>query len=332
MRSLREVLKFFVWFFAIHATAQNVEFRQNHTHRSFLNPALIGLGNFDKQQATRLISGFKAKWVGVNRRLNSTYFNADFSYNQNTSFGINLNATEFISSQKLDRTYSFKHFHTGLSYSYLINTNAVNMKFGLSLDISNFSFGSSNFIWGDQINQDMTAFSNPTKEPIKNLNQTTIHSSVGCFLFKKNWFVGIATFNVNQPNISFYGSSSQPMYRKFVFHAGHQIKRKFSQLTFTPTIYFTNQNNSQQFGADATFNVGNVYYGAGYRAFQQNKRSSNSIHTFLNLRQAKWVFGYDIDLNISMDNAYLPLTHEFFLLYLIKSKKQNKAVYCLPTL
>ncbi|MDA8629582.1 PorP/SprF family type IX secretion system membrane protein [Bacteroidia bacterium] len=332
MKRVKTILKMLIGFCTFHLTAQNVEFRQNYTHRSFLNPALIGLGNYDNQQATRLISGFKAKWVGLNRRLNSTYLNSDFSYNKNTSFGFNLDATEFISSQKLDRAYSFKHFHSSLTYAYLINTDAMNMKFGLSFDISNFSFGSANFIWGDQINQDMTAFSNPTKEPIENLNQTALYSSVGCFLFKRDWFFGAATFNVNQPDISFYGSSSQPIYRKYVIHGGYQFERKFSNLIFTPTFYFTSQNKTNQFGVDATFNRGNLFYGSGYREFRQQQNSAKSLHAFLNLRQAKWVFGYDLDLNISMSNAYLPLTHEFFLLYLIRSKKQQKAIYQLPTL
>lgn len=311
---------------------QNPQFRQLYTHRAYTNPAMIGLGNYDQIQATRIASGVKAKWVGINRRLNTTYLSGDIATKENASFGLNLDATDFLSSAKGSREYSFKHFHAAATYSYLLKANSVNYKFGLSLDLSNFSFGSANFVWGDQINEEMTAFNKQTNEPLDNLSQTNLHAAVGALALGKRWFAGVAVFNVNQPNISFYEQSPQPLYRKFIIHGGYKFSRSFSNLVFTPTVFFSSQNTTNQMAIDANFQQGNLFYGGGARRVTFNNTNANSFHLYSNFRKDVWMIGYDLDFNISLNNNSLPLSHEFSILYLIPSKKSRKAIYQLPNL
>lgn len=312
--------------------AQNPQFKQLYSHRAYINPAMIGLGNYDQIQANRISSGVKAKWVGVNRRLNTTYIAGDVNINNTTSFGINVDATDFLSSDKGGREYSFNHFHAAATYSYLLKTDNINWKFGLAIDVSNFSFGSADFIWGDQINEDMTAFINPTQEPLDNLSHTKIHAAAGALALGKKWFAGFSVFNINQPNISFYDQNPQPLFRKFMVHGGYRFKRSYSNLIFTPTLFYAHQNSTNQYAIDANFQQGNILYGVGARQMNFNNSSSNSLHTFFQVRKSRWVVGYDVDFNLSLNNSSLPLTHEFTLVYLMPTKERNTAVYNLPTL
>jgi type IX secretion system PorP/SprF family membrane protein len=313
-------------------SGQTPNFRLPLVNTHALNPSLIGFGHFDNYQAARFQTSLKAQWVGINKRLATSSLSYDMSNKGNSSWGVNVTTTDFMSNRQGQKT-EYNHLAAQLAYAYLINGKKVNWKFGLALQGSNYQFGNTNFIWGDQINSDFTAFTNPTQEPLENQNVNSIQASVGLLAFGEKWFVGVSLHNINEPNIAFFSNSTQPLYRRINIHAGLKIKKDFSNTSFTPTLSYSNQYQTQQYAFDAIFQNGNVYYGVGGFTSKLNENLAHSLHTFFTVRKNQWGIGYDLDLNLTLNPSNPVLTHEFNLIYLLKSKSNRKAVFAnLPIL
>jgi type IX secretion system PorP/SprF family membrane protein len=306
--------------------AQNPIFRLPHVNNAYINPALVGFGHYDEYQATRIQTAVKAQWVGINRRLNSSHLGADIPTQGNSSWGVSLLNTDFVSAHQ-GQGSRYNHLAGQITYAYLIPTESIKWKFGLSLQGANYTFGNNNFTWGDQINEDMTAFSRATQEPIANLSTFSMQAAAGIMAVGKNWFLGLSAFNINQPNISFFESTNQPLYRKFIAHGGIKIQKEFYATSFTPTFVYSSQYQTQNLALDAVFQNGNLFYGLGSIQSRLNQQNTYSLHTFFNVRKEGWVIGYDMDFNMGLRSNTLPLTHEFNIIYLIKSRSLKKAVF-----
>ncbi len=314
----------FIVISGVHGQSPNFRLPMVNTHG--LNPALLGLGHYDEYRAARIQSGIKAQWLGINKRLASSSLSFDMANEGNSSWGLNFLSTNYISYRQ-GQTTNFNHTALQATYAYLITGRKVNWNFGLAIQGANYQFGNSNFIWGDQINSDMTAFTNPTNEPVNQLSINSFQAAVGFLVSGKNWFGGAGVYNINEPDIAFFSNSSQPLYRKFNVHAGIKLKKDFSTTSFTPTISYSQQFKSQFWGFDAIFQNGNIFYGLGNLTSIIQDNFAHSIHTFFTVRKKSWGLGYDLDMNLTLNQGSLPLTHEFNIIYLLKSKSLRKAIF-----
>lgn len=308
------------------AIAQNLNFRLPITNTQVVNPAMIGLGHYDEYQADRIYSGIKAQWVGINKRLSTSSLTYDMANNSNSSFGVSLISTDFLSTRENQST-QYNHLGGQISYAYLIPGKKVNWKFGLSLQTSNYQFGNTNFIWADQVNSELTAFTNPTAEPVQNLSMYSIQLGSGALVFGKNWFAGISVHNINEPNIAFFENTKQPLYRRYMAQFGVKIQKAFSSTSFTPTFQYIKQFNTNVYAFDGVFQNGNVYYGLGNFSSEINGSFTHALHTFLAVRKNGWGLGYDLDLNVSVNQNSPMLTHEFNIIYLLRDKNNKRAVF-----
>ena len=312
--------------------AQTPSFRLPLVNSHSINPALIGLGHIDNYQAARVQSSVKAQWIDINKRITSSSLSFDIASKGNSSWGINLMNTDFLSARENNRN-RYNHTSAQVAYAYLIPGKKVNMKFGLSLQTSNYRFGNANFIWGDQINNEVTAFTNPTQEPVENLSVNSIQAGAGALMTGKKWFAGFGIMNINEPNIAFFSNSTQPLYRKIMVQGGIRLLKDFSNTSFTPTVSYSQQFKTKFYAFDAVFQNGNFFYGLGNLSSEINNKYAHSLHTFFTLRKNTWAIGYDIDINLSVNHSSLPLTHEFTLVYLIRNKSDRKAIFAhLPIL
>jgi hypothetical protein len=229
-------------------------------------------------------------------------------------------------STRESQTTKYNHLGGQLSYAYYIQGKKTNWKFGLSFQTSNYQFGNTNFIWADQVNSELTAFTNPTQEPVQNQSIYSLQAGAGILTFGKNWFAGFAAHNINEPNIAFYANMEQPLHRKFVIHGGIKFKKDFSSTFFIPTIQITKQHLTTTYAFDAIFQNGNVFYGLGNFTSTLKNKYIHSLHTFFTIRKNAWAIGYDLDFNLNINTSNPALTHEFNLIYLLKSKSNKRAV------
>lgn len=315
--------------FGLHISAmkaQTPNFRLPLVNLHSINPALIGLGHIDNYQAARVQSSVKAQWIDINKRITSSSLSFDIANKSNSSWGINFMNTDFLSARENNRN-RYNHTSAQIAYAYLIPGKKVSLKFGMSLQTSNYRFGNANFIWGDQINNEVTAFTNPTQEPIENLSVNSVQAGAGALMIGKKWFAGFGIMNINEPNIAFFSNSAQPLYRKIMVHGGIRILKEFSNTSFTPTVSYSQQFKTKFYAFDAVFQNGNFFYGVGSQASEINNKYAHSLHTFFTIRKNTWAIGYDIDINLSINQSSLPLTHEFTLVYLIRNNSDRKAIF-----
>ena len=104
---------------------QNPYFNQGTIIRQLNNPALLGMGRFDINPASRISTNIQAQWLSLERRLVTNAIEGDIIANNNTSFGVNLYSTDLFSGT--NNNSSYKHFSTGLSYCYSIKLKNGNL-------------------------------------------------------------------------------------------------------------------------------------------------------------------------------------------------------------
>lgn len=303
--------------------SQNPQYRQLYAQRHFTNPALVGLGKYDQLQATRIATGIKAQWLNLERRLVTSNIEADYNPGNNTSWGLNVFTTD-LNSGSTDRL-KYQHFSSQLTYSYLLKTSSISYKFGISAQYSNFTFGTQNYVWEDQINQSMTGFVLPTQEPLSQLSKSAIHASIGALAFGEKWFAGAAVYNVNEPNISFYDQGDQVIGRKILIHGGLNLSNRSKSLTYIPNFAFIMQDGLQSIIANLNIRKGNIYYGGGMQQTSGFNQTSYNVNAFFGVRKNNWSLGYSNDINLSMATPGVPMTHEVSIVYLLPNKKITKS-------
>lgn len=306
---------------------QNPYFNQGTIIRQLNNPALLGMGRFDINSASRISTNIQAQWLSLERRLVTNAIEGDIIANNNTSFGINLYSTDLFSGN--NNNSSYKHFSTGLSYCYSIKLKNGNLNLALNGQFSNFNFGTDNFLWEDQIDPGMTGFELPTKEPINQLTINAVHFSAGVLYHNKNLFLGGAVFNINQPNISFYNQNNQKIQSRFVVNGGMVFETK--RLMIIPNVICYLQGDNFTISENINFRKGNIYYGLGLKQNTAFGQVAHSINGNFGYRKGSWFFNYSNNVNLTIRVANNPMTHELGICYLLPSSSKKQTSLYLPT-
>ncbi len=299
-------------------------FRQQFAQRSLLNPALIGTSQINQQDAMRVGTGTKAQWLGLSSRLATQNLAFDMPVNNtNMAWGANLYATDLYSGSENQSKYS--HFSASAHYAYFIPIKKSQLRGGISLQYSSFSFGKDRFLWEDQINASNTGFVLPTQEPLNKLTRNVLHVSAGLAFVSPRGFLGFSAFNINQPNIGFYDESTQRIPLRFSGIAGYRLTSQNASTTITPTInyYYQDGLHSTSLMFNALFD--NFRMGAGTQYAQNNLQNAWSVNYYFGVRYDRYYIGYSNDWNISMQGQGIPLTHEMSILIFPKWFGRSKS-------
>jgi len=301
--------------------AQNPQFRQLYAQRHLTNPALVGLGSINSEAVSRITSGTKAQWLGISNRLYTQTVSFDSPVKKNnTSWGVSAFTTDLNSGA--DKMSKYSHFSGALTYAYDIKINAYQLKLGLTAQFSSFSFGKDQFLWEDQINQANTGFVNPTSEPLNKITRNAVHVSAGALFYGKKGFLGFSAYNINQPDISFYGDGVQNLPLNLSIQGGSKIYTSPTGTEIIPSFNYliqqqtvlgkqeTVQSRSVMFNAKRA----NFRIGLGAQNTQAFDRQAWSINYYFGARYDKYYFAYSNDWNVSLKNTGVPVTHEFSLI------------------
>lgn len=302
-------------------SAQNPQFRQLYAQRHLTNPALVGLGNINSEAASRISSGTKAQWLGISNRLFTQTLSFDSPVKKtNTSWGISAFTTDLNSGA--DKLSKYSHFSMALTYGYDIKINSYQLKLGMTAQFSSFTFGKDQFLWEDQINQANTGFVNPTSEPLNKITRNAVHVSAGALFYNKNSFIGISAYNINQPDISFYGDGVQNLPLNLSIQGGIKMYTSPTGTEISPSINYLIQQQTilnqiqTVHSRSLMFNAKRANFRLGLGA--QNTESLNqqawSINYYFGARYDKYYFAYSNDWNVSLKNTGVPVTHEFSLI------------------
>jgi len=317
----------FLSFFAAHLNAQDIHFSQYTSAPLQLNPAFAGLNSCDY----RVVANARTQWNTISGGNTYSTFGAsgDIAIGKPTKFnsfaGIGLSLYSDLAGSLQLKT---NRVDLNFAYHFMLDRKAssslsVGLQFGLThkgLDLSKGTFDSQ---YNPQLIGGYDA-SLATGENIRRTNMIFLDAGVGAIFSKNlrmdrhNFYLGLAAFHLNQPNVSFESTGlfnskttsntqGQKLYVRTVLHGGATVMLK-DKIWLMPQFMFAFQGPSQQYnlGTLVKIQLGNkvisrtfFYLGAQYRGLIQGKNPVDAVVLQTRVDVKGVSFGVSYDINVS---------------------------------
>ncbi len=325
----------------VSSTAQDIHFTQFYMSPLNLNPAMTGINNCK----TRMIVNYRNQWAGA---LGANAYNTySVSYDQKMPigredyFGIGgslwgdvAGASRFGTTQgRLSLSYSKKMAGSRKSASYLV--------IGADAALTQRRISPGDLRWPTQI--DETGFIGGASGEVL-FDDDFIYPDIAAGLLwfsildeNTNYYIGAALHHLNQPNVSFLGSTPVSLFSRTTIHAGAQF-RVAQRMSVLPFAVFMMQGPHRQFngGASVRFALGSTrnssqswQVGTWYRLGTKVEGGLHSDAVILSSRFNfdQYSIGFSYDLTISDFGGSANGAFEFSLVYQICGP-ENRGVYC----
>lgn len=214
--------------------AQDPQSAQPNNSAMFLNPAFAGASG-----EGRAFAGYENEW----HKLSNGFQTYSFSYDQYVKalrggLGItafNDNAGTSLKTNAFDIIYSA---HIPLFNNRIVLKPAIGGGFGRKfIDYSALQ-------WGSQYNPSTGTFSNPSPVGNFKMSEDYFDLSSGVLIYSDRFYGGIAIHHLNQPNLSFLGSTDKT-FMKQTFHFGYTFGRdSLKRFSISPNVIFAKQGPS----------------------------------------------------------------------------------------
>ncbi len=305
--------------------SQQTIYSQNYAQRIYLNPALTGSSTIDNTKAGKITSNTRTQWIKLGNRLINQSLSFESPVSQNAFTGISFTMSDFLSGTNSNRKYS--HFNGNIYYAYSIPLSySTSLRSGLNIGYSNTTFGSNQFNWEDQINTRNTAFSLPTEETALSLTRNYFNVSAGMALVGEKYYITLAAHHLNSPSIAFFDESQKilpsfngtvgfefyedPIGTKILFELLGQIKD--TENLFRGMFHYKRNN----IRSGAGLNIGRI----------NNMGSLTSLSVYFGFRRNQLYLAYSNDVNLSLKNVSVPMTHEIsFVIFPYLLKHDNRS-------
>jgi len=300
--------------------------------------SFLGLASFSQAQLSKQINQYMVYQPVINFAASSSYnsitsaiyyrsqwsgFNgAPESYGLNIAMPIKKKKSVFSSNSTIgigayrDKIGVHKNEAIELNYAYQMKLNRKTfLSFSLSPQIR--------FITA---NLNLTNFNNKLDPTLNQaaVNKIAPNFKFGSYLFKKNFYFGIATSNLLYNNIDF-GSLSSKIETGFDFnrinyfvHSGYQFLIDKKNDIIVSTLIKEGQGAAVHYNINAMWQYmkGNIGLGVSYR-------SSNDLVFITNFKIIqRFTFSYAYQHALSSISSYENGSHEIMLLYKVKPTKQ----------
>jgi len=225
-----------------------------------------------------------------------------------------------------------QHFIGGI-YSYHTKlTRNLNMNFGVNASYLRRDLHWDNLVFPDQYDP----FSNeliPTSETLpEKLWINALDVSAGVLFYNENFFAGLATHHLTQPQKSFFSDKKLPI--KTTLHAGTKIPvetyYRMSRQNFyvSPNIILQHQHNFFRTSYGTYFEFEPITFGVWFR---QDFKEQKTLIFLLGLHREDYKIGYSFDHSFSGYYTGLAGVHEISVLLKFnceKYKLENKILRC----
>lgn len=308
---------------------QDAQYSQYYAAPLYLNPAFTG-----SELATRVGLNYRNQWPGLDANFNtfSAYYDT-FLEDYNTGVGFmvtnDVEGAAGLRSINISGLLSYElklaegaYFRPGFQASYIRRDLGFydNLIFANQIDPGN-PFG--HLLPGD----DLAGFGEPVN---------LLSVSLGGLFFTENFWFGLSTHHINQPNQSFLEEGVSHLPIKYSIHTGYRIslgrgamKRDFThtykQRYFTPTLNYKRQGPFEQLDLGAYFYLEPVVFGLWYRGLpykpveKQSNRDAIVMMVGFNLPSGVNM-GYSFDYTISQLGIQSGGAHEVSLSYVFPVK------------
>jgi type IX secretion system PorP/SprF family membrane protein len=312
--------------------AQDIHFSQFNAAPLLLNPAFTGVNGCDY----RFAANYRTQWGGIApfRTVAASYDMAIAKKKTKSKGNFGGVGISFFSDRAGDLALSTNQVNISASYTMMLNKKgSQSITAGLyggmgnrSIDVSKAQFDSQFGAGGFDANR-------PTME---NLSTNSIwYADAGAGLLwnynvnkKSNVYLGLATWHVSQPNLSFFKDVNEELFIKITMHGGAHFKIA-NQFYMLPGFMYLKQGPHSQLNVGTLVRWGksltprdntSVYFGAWYRL-----KDAVIFATRVDFNGLSLGFSYDVNiskLTVATKGNGGP---EVSLLYTgcFKSKKNN---------
>ena len=276
---------FFLAAILIGATAhsQDPEFTQFYANPIYLNPAFAG-----SEQCPRLILNYRNQWPGIENAF-QTYSGSYDQYVDKLSGGLAVQMYKDGSGKG-----TFQTTAVSAAYSYYTRINKkLSLSAGVKAGFLQKSIDWEALTYGDMIDKNK-GFVYETTEKAGVNSRSNVDFSAGAMIFSEKLFVGFAVNHLTQPKIGLTESDSK-LRRRYTGHAGISfpfLGQSVSNLSLSPNILFTVQDNFKQ------LNLG-LYAKKGYVTIGLWYRSNDAMIALVGIQTKQYKIGYSYDITLS---------------------------------
>ena len=329
MKTVRKIVLALFVFYAVCASAQDMQFTQFYASSLYLNPAFSGAN-----VCSRVLLTYRNQWPGVSKTYRSYVFSADHYFNeQNIGAGLFI-ANDVAGTGNLKTTI----INVPIAYEAKL-TKKLYVRFGAQAGMIIKSIDFNNLIFGDQIARggDVPTIETPTQ------TKTFFDAGAGVLFYSKKYWGGFSAHHINRPNQSILIESDGLLPVKIGIHGGAKYlvnseeKEDNQQIFVSPALNYRHQNKFDQldvgfYWSRSILNLGLWYRGIPlFKSYGPGYANNDAIAFIFGIKNERFNFGYSYDVTISHLSGLTHGAHEVTVSYqLCKIKKKKKVRMLTP--
>jgi type IX secretion system PorP/SprF family membrane protein len=293
-----------LFFAAFAAKAQDIHFSQYNAAPLLLNPAFTGVNGCDY----RFAANYRTQWSGIApfRTIAASYDMAIAKKKYKSKGNYGGVGVSFFSDKAGDSELSTNQVNLNVSYTIMLNRKGTQtLTTGLYGGIGNRNINLAKLTFDSQFGANGYDPNRPTGENIATNNLWYADAGAG-FLWnynvnkKSNVYLGLATFHVTQPNLSFLKDVNEELFIKVTFHGGAHFKIA-NQFYLLPSFMVLKQGPHSQLNIGSLVRWGksvtpkdntSVYFGGYYRM-----KDAVVFATRVDFNGLSLGFSYDVNIS-----------------------------------
>lgn len=289
--------------------AQDPHFTQFYLSPLTMNPAAAGSIALNGTLEGRATAQYRNQWPGLPGNYKTFNLGWDQAFDAvHGGFGLQYAHDEVSSG--LIRSNSFS-----ATYSYAAKIRKkMTFRMGIQAGIVSRNLQLDKL----QINDQLDPFYpfDPSKPNLPDNTDTRyINIGTGAMLQGEQFYLGVALFNLNEPNWSFYKNTTESYPRRLMLHGGYTFNHN-DKLYITPQWQFMNQRNFTEAQIGTHIQIEKLSAGLWY------KRSYGSFHSLkdavaasIGYQWKRFLTSYSYDYTIPEGRSAIPSSHEITLQY-----------------
>ncbi len=321
--ALRRILTYILpLLISVRAYAQDPQFSQFYASPVYINPAFAG-----SSKVGRLVLNTRNQWPSVSGSFTTVNASYDEHFEAiNGGIGIQAHYDE-------QGTGTLRTVGANIAYSYQIPVSRkFTMRLALQAGFLQKSVDFTKLLWRSQLG--INGYTKPEDaEPLidKEGQVNITNFAAGLLGYTKNFYFGIATHNIFQPNQAFINKVVEaPIYRKYTGHVGFvvpiiesRVKGRSSYL-YPNVIYMQqgfNGNTVSQLNVGMYISKGTIVGGLYVR---QTNVNTDAIIAIVGLRTEKVKIGFSYDGTVSTARAGAANSYEVSLAFELRKKVRRR--------
>lgn len=293
------------------AMAQETHLSQQYAGRLLLNPAFAGAAQADMSA----VVSYRNQWPALSGGFVTNQLSADYRFkDQGSALGL-------VASVDRAGRAGFSRLQLGGIYAYHLNFGELSFSGGLQGTYGSQRVDFNALVFGDQLDDDGRV-RNTTMEA--NLFEPVSYLSVsaGGLLYNNSFWLGVAAYHLNRPDIGFATVSELPL--KLVANTGYKFSlrsyyenNKLHEFSLTPTITYTRQQEFHKTDLAMYTTYTPMTLGVLYRGIPlgQSLGYDRSIALIVGVMVKFFKMGYSYDLTVAGFGASTGGAHELSLTF-----------------